>query len=508
MSGGGSSTTQVSDPWVGLQPYLTGTSDKKLKSGVKPIYEDANSGYQYNDSLDNGSFGSISQKLINPESDYETTGTPGIFQNAQNLYDTSKWNSDQSGLADNMFKTLQQRQNQSGNYDTLANDFLSGGFDPAYNSIGYTNAPGAVGSSKLNASTTPNANSITSTGYNNPTISSKGYTAPTISGAQNIGFGSAMGSMGESNPTDALKRLLSGQVDTSTLDPVVNSALRKLGENFTESYMPSLNSGAMAAGGYGGSRHGIAQGLAGKGLANAMGDTSSGMYNNAYNTAQSNMYGTANSLAGIGTDIAKQNAANEMQTQLANQNALANAGQFNSTLDYNTQAQNASNAMRRGEFNSTLDYNTQAQNAQNAMRGNEFNATTLNNMGQYNNDKDLAAQLANASNAMSTNQFNANLGLSNNTQALNNANSRRDNRLQGLNTSNAGNALIDQIYGQQQGLLGQGSAYDWQNINNLSGALGLGEKYGATTGENNPGALQTIGSLGSTAMTAYAMYAL
>jgi hypothetical protein len=217
-----------------------------------------------------------------------------------------------------------------------------------------------------------------------------------------------------------------------------------------------------------------------------MGDTSAGMYNNAYNTAQSNMYGTANSLAGIGTDIARQNAANELQAQLANQAALENAGQFNSTLDYNTQS----------------------QNAQNAMRGNEFNATTLNNMGQYNNDKDLAAQLANASNAMSTNQFNANLGLSNNTQALNNANSLRDNRLEGLNTSNAGNLLIDQIYGQQQGLLGSGAAYDWQNLNNYANSLGLGTKYRTNTGTESPSSLETIGTIGNIGTSAYLAYAL
>ena len=487
MSKDSATSTQSSEPWEGIQPYLTGTSTRKLKSGVTPIngtstktgynqpawdtssYESGNQPAEY---FNSSSFDS----LINPESDYETTGTTGIFQEAQNLYGNSAWNSNQSGLADNMFKTLQQRQNQSGNYDTLASDLLGGGFDPTYNSIGYTNAPNAVGSSKLNASLTPNANMI----------NSQGYSAPTIAGAQNIGFGSAMGSMGESDPTDALKRLLSGQVDTSTLDPVVNSALRRMGESFQESYMPSLNSGAMAAGGYGGSRHGIAQGLAGKGLANAMGDTSAGMYNNAYNTAQSNMYGTANSLAGIGTDIARQNAANELQAQLANQAALENMGQFNSTLDYNTQS----------------------QNAQNAMRGNEFNATTLNNMGQYNNDKDLAAQFENASNAMSTNQFNANLGLSNNTQALNNANSLRENRLEGLNTSNAGNLLIDQIYGQQQGLLGSGAAYDWQNLNNYANSLGLGTKYGTNTGTESPSSLETIGTLGNIGTSAYLAYAL
>jgi hypothetical protein len=57
---------------------------------------------------------------------------------------------------------------------------------------------------------------------------------------------------------------------------------QRLAQDFNENVMPGINSGAIAAGQMGSSRHGIAQGKAMEGLANAMGDSTSRLYSDAY----------------------------------------------------------------------------------------------------------------------------------------------------------------------------------------------------------------------------------
>lgn len=60
-------------------------------------------------------------------------------------------------------------------------------------------------------------------------------------------------------------------------DPYVRSAIdasvRPITQNFTESVLPNIRSGSVASGGYGGSRQGIAEGLASGRTSQAVGDT-------------------------------------------------------------------------------------------------------------------------------------------------------------------------------------------------------------------------------------------
>lgn len=63
----------------------------------------------------------------------------------------------------------------------------------------------------------------------------------------------------------------------------VKAARRSLDDAFTESVLPGIGSGAIAAGGYGDTRHGVAQGIATGKYLNAAGDMSAQIYNNAYN---------------------------------------------------------------------------------------------------------------------------------------------------------------------------------------------------------------------------------
>lgn len=80
------------------------------------------------------------------------------------------------------------------------------------------------------------------------------------------------------------------------LDKAMNAAVRPLTEQMTESggVLSQIRSGAGDAGQYGGSRQGIAEGLALKGYLNAVGDVTAKMGNNAYNT------GLATSMQALG----------------------------------------------------------------------------------------------------------------------------------------------------------------------------------------------------------------
>ncbi len=57
---------------------------------------------------------------------------------------------------------------------------------------------------------------------------------------------------------------------------------QRIGEDFNNNVMPGINSGAIGAGQMGSSRHGIAQGLAAGKAAQAMGDSTSRLYSDAY----------------------------------------------------------------------------------------------------------------------------------------------------------------------------------------------------------------------------------
>lgn len=259
--------------------------------------------------------------------------------------------------------------------------------------------------------------------------------AQQIAGADRINSQSvdpmtAFRSMGGANPTGSISQMLSGQVNTSALDPVVDNAMRRMGENFNELVMPGIGQAASAAGQYGGSRQGIAEGLAQKGLAYSMGDTAANMYNNAFNTAQSNMYGTTNNMAGLGLSNAQGNANRDMAAQ-----------------------------------------NT---NAANQLASQQFNA----NMAQQ-------ADMFNANNAFDSQKFNANLGLSNNAQDAANMAQRLSNRNNAINMNLLGKSLQDQNYQQQMGLLDAPNQYDWSNLSNYANLVNSAAGQGGVTSANS-----------------------
>lgn len=66
------------------------------------------------------------------------------------------------------------------------------------------------------------------------------------------------------------------------LQAATQAAIRPVVQNFEQSVLPNVRGGAVAAGGYGGSRQGIAEGLAGQELVRKSGDIASTMAAQAY----------------------------------------------------------------------------------------------------------------------------------------------------------------------------------------------------------------------------------
>jgi hypothetical protein len=236
-------------------------------------------------------------------------------------------------------------------------------------------------------------------------------------GSQNVDAAGAFSALGGANPMAALQQNLSGGVNMSALEPVVQSAMRRMTENFNENVLPGINQGATAAGQYGSSRQGVAQGIAAKGLANAMSDTSASMYNQAFQQAEQNRANTANNLSSLGLSSAQQNAGRDLAAQQTNASSLNNMAQFNLGNEFQRQMANAaagnqSDQFNAGaandfaQFNAANQNNTNQFNASNALDTNKFNAANQNNFTQFNAGNEFNRQMANASATNNMNQFN------------------------------------------------------------------------------------------------------
>lgn len=76
----------------------------------------------------------------------------------------------------------------------------------------------------------------------------------------------------------------------------LNSAVRPIREQLLEQVLPSIRNQSLVAGTYGGSRQGIAEGLATKGAINAAQDTTANLSSQEYNNAQNRAMSTLNFL--------------------------------------------------------------------------------------------------------------------------------------------------------------------------------------------------------------------
>jgi hypothetical protein len=112
-----------------------------------------------------------------------------------------------------------------------------------------------------------------------------------------------------------LQQSLDGTAMSPYLDQVIQGALRSSTNQFNRSVLPGINDGASAAGQVGGSRHGIAQGIAAGDLANAQTDMVGRIYQGAFDQASQDR---TNAL-GLISGMQGQNLQAQLQTNQLNE---------------------------------------------------------------------------------------------------------------------------------------------------------------------------------------------
>lgn len=93
------------------------------------------------------------------------------------------------------------------------------------------------------------------------------------------------------------------------VDQLVQRTLAQNTQNFNQSVLPQIDNASQLAGGYGGSRQGIAQGLAIQSLNQANANTAAGIYSNQYNQDLSRQL----QAAGLGAQISGQAGGLQLQ---------------------------------------------------------------------------------------------------------------------------------------------------------------------------------------------------
>lgn len=220
-----------------------------------------------------------------------TGGHTGVFNSAENFFDTySQLNPQQQGLNTGYFDTLGNRQGDIGQMKATGQNMMGGGYDPT---------------------------------------------------AGPIDLNQGWGAMGQTDPTSALQRSLSGNADNPYLQAMhqsnINSSLRGYGDSvrdFMTQALPGIGDQAFASGQYGGSRQGVAEGLAmeqmlrnSRDLGIAAMDSGNQLFGSAYENAQGRMSNMAQYLSGLSGQNQQFNANLDLQQQAAAaQNALQGIG--------------------------------------------------------------------------------------------------------------------------------------------------------------------------------------
>jgi hypothetical protein len=283
---------------------------------------------------------------------------------------------------------------------------------------GSTDLGNSILKGNYNTNYGPVANSVAGQATNGQAVAGQATNGQAVAGQATNGQATAgysdlqrgMANFGGNDPRDAISRALSGDVNNDVVGSMnqanINRSMQGYNDamiNMGQTVLPSINNDSFASGQYGGSRQGVAQGLAIQGaernardLGIAAMDSGNLLYGNAYNAAQDRSSSTANNLAGLASDNEQFNAGQTTQNN-----------QYNNSLDADTSRFNAEQTTQNNQYNNTLDANTS-----------QFNAgqTTQNN--QYNNTLDANTSQFNAGQTTQNNQFNADLGIQNNTQGM------------------------------------------------------------------------------------------
>lgn len=298
--------------------------------------------------------------------------TTGIYPAAQSLYNDTQWGAGQQLATAQQIDRVNNRQES---YDplhmgtqALASSLQSGAYDPNYQRVANVNAYG----------------------YNPSTVD------PTT----------ARTAQGSVDPANALQDLLSGQVDNPYLQQMqqgsINTAMRgyqDATDKMAEQYLPAVRSQAVAAGQYGGSRQGIAEGLVGKQMAQSARDlgiagmdSGNQLLGSAYENAQQRKFSTADNLDSRAQQASQFNATSTNQANAFNQTGRMATEQFNANLGLQNNTQDAANqAAKLANQNNALGL----LNADNTYRdtnyANQMALYDANNQYDWNNLKNYSS---------------------------------------------------------------------------------------------------------------------
>lgn len=190
---------------------------------------------------------------------------------------------------------------------------------------------------------------------------------------QNVALQQARQGQGPLDPTNAMSRMLSGRPDNPYLRQQANAITGQLTRNLQENVMPGIRSESVLSGQYGGSRQGIAEGLAASRMNQDLAPALTNLFGGAYENAQQRMFGTANAL----NDQAYQNATNNANRNVGVQQFNANLGLQNNQQQMMQNQNNLNNRMQAVNMGNGLNQfmGGQLQNlgAVNALQDNTYN---------------------------------------------------------------------------------------------------------------------------------------
>lgn len=325
-SGGGDVTnTQRTELDPRMNDMLWGTETRQLRQGVQPVY---GTGAWVNQGSDSGGTwdpNAQSSTMVNPDSDYDITRTPGLvdyfqqqFQAGQNGANYAGLNSMQANALNSQANYLgsdaalagYNAQNSVGNY--LVNGLLGNGNQVRSLSSGAAPVYGASGGSTPAATTSAGAGPTSASKYGE-------WAMPSATSVPQV--------TSDGGYQDAMSQVLSGTPNNPYLQQISGDIANQATQNFQRNVLPSIQAGAALAGGYGGSRQGIAEGLAMSDLNNQILQNQNQLYGTAYENAAQRQAAMTGQLSAQNLAASQANAANSLAgQQQANDWVLGNRG--------------------------------------------------------------------------------------------------------------------------------------------------------------------------------------
>ena len=280
----------------------------------------------------------------NPQTPEDESGS-GIFPDARKLYDSGKNYSPQMQAINDLYSSyikdralspeMQYAQNGAG-------QIMQGAFDANFGDVANIRGPQDIRAQNIGA---PQTNLV-----------------------------QARSAQGALNPTQAMQQMLSGIPNNPYLDQQAAAITGQMTRNLQENVMPGIRSEALASGQYGGSRQGIAEGLAASRMNQDLAPALTQLYGGAFENAQQRMAATAGSLNDQAFNNAQANATRQFGANVQNVANNLEAQKTNAGLDLNAQQFNANLGLQ----NNAQQLQRNTQNLNNRLQGVNLLGTTQN----------------------------------------------------------------------------------------------------------------------------------